>query len=102
VLAAVIKILYVEREIAVDAGAHQPLADEAIPTLSWPPETFDPTSGDEDSLMGIGVSGTPVTKPTTSSKYLTICRTGTVTMMVNEVCCLLTFNPLKSKHVCFI
>jgi E3 ubiquitin-protein ligase EDD1 len=56
-----------EREIAVDAGAHQPLADEAIPTLSWPPETFDPTSGDEDSLMGIGVSGTPVTKPTTSS-----------------------------------
>jgi len=70
-VAAAIKILCAEREIAVDAGAHQPLADEAIPTLSWPPETFDPTSGDEDSLMGIGVSGTPVTKPTTSSKCLT-------------------------------
>jgi hypothetical protein len=91
-LAAAIKILFVEREIAVDAGAHQPLADEAIPTLSWPPETFDPTSGDEDSLMGIGVSGTPVTKPTTSSKCLTIYRTETLIMMVNELCSLMTFS----------
>ncbi|PSN30861.1 hypothetical protein C0J52_20667 [Blattella germanica] len=56
-----------ERDLAVDGGAHQPLADEAIPTLSWPPETFDPTSGDEDSLMGLGASSTPSTKPTTSS-----------------------------------
>ncbi|XP_021934340.1 E3 ubiquitin-protein ligase UBR5 isoform X2 [Zootermopsis nevadensis] len=56
-----------ERDMAVDGGAHQPLADEAIPTLSWPPETFDPTSGDEDSLMGLGASNTPNTKPTTSS-----------------------------------
>jgi hypothetical protein len=91
-LAVTITILCVERDIAVDAGAHQPLADEAIPTLSWPPETFDPTSGDEDSLMGIGVSGTPVTKPTTSSKWLAICRTKTLIMMVNERCCLMAFN----------
>lgn len=54
--------------MAVDSAAHQPLAEEAIPTLSWPPETFDPTSGDEDSLMGLGASSTPNTKPTTSSK----------------------------------
>lgn len=27
--------------------------EEPIPTLSWPPETFDQTSGDEDSLMGL-------------------------------------------------
>ena len=59
-----------ERDLAVDGGAHQPLGDEAIPTLSWPPETFDPTSGDEDSLMGLGASSTPNTKPTTSSKQL--------------------------------
>lgn len=90
-VAEAIKILCAEREIAVDAGAHQPLADEAIPTLSWPPE-IDATSGDEDSLMGIGVSGTPVTKPTTSSKCLTTCRTETVIVMVNELCCLMTFN----------
>ncbi|KAJ9581588.1 hypothetical protein L9F63_023235, partial [Diploptera punctata] len=56
-----------DRDLAVDGGAHQPLGDEAIPTLSWPPETFDPTSGDEDSLMGLGASSTPNTKPTTSS-----------------------------------
>lgn len=28
------------------------VTDEPIPTLSWPPDNFDPTSGDEDSLMG--------------------------------------------------
>lgn len=65
-----LEIVCVERDVAVDGGAHQPLADEAIPTLSWPPETFDPTSGDEDSLMGLAASSTPNTKPTTSSKYL--------------------------------
>ena len=62
--------MYTERDLAVDGGAHQPLGDEAIPTLSWPPETFDPTSGDEDSLMGLGASSTPNTKPTASSKQL--------------------------------
>jgi hypothetical protein len=62
------KKMCAERDLAVDGGAHQPLTDEAIPTLSWPPETFDTTSGDEDSLMGLGASSTPNTKPTTSSK----------------------------------
>ncbi|XP_069676360.1 E3 ubiquitin-protein ligase UBR5 isoform X2 [Periplaneta americana] len=61
------KSLSPERDLGVEGGAHQPLADEAIPTLSWPPETFDPTSGDEDSLMGLGASSTPNMKPTTSS-----------------------------------
>lgn len=27
-----------------------------IPTHNWPPESFDVTSGDEDSLMGLGSS----------------------------------------------
>ncbi|VVC87967.1 unnamed protein product [Leptidea sinapis] len=30
--------------------------EEAVPALSWPPETFE-TSGDEDSLMGISNNG---------------------------------------------
>ncbi|XP_067014137.2 E3 ubiquitin-protein ligase UBR5 isoform X4 [Anabrus simplex] len=55
-----------EREMAVDGSGHQPIAEEAIPTLSWPPETFDPTSGDEDSLMGLAASSTPNNKPTAS------------------------------------
>ncbi|CAG2059005.1 unnamed protein product [Timema podura] len=55
-----------ERETVAENGAHQPPGEEPIPTLSWPPETFDPTSGDEDSLMGLGASSTPNTKPTTS------------------------------------
>nr|CAD7423599.1 unnamed protein product [Timema monikensis] len=55
-----------ERETVAENGAHQPSGEEPIPTLSWPPETFDPTSGDEDSLMGLGASSTPNTKPTTS------------------------------------
>lgn len=29
------------------------LEEEPIPTISWPPETFDATSGDEDSLTGL-------------------------------------------------
>merc|ERR1719186_1901475 len=28
----------------------------AIPSLSWPPEPLDPTSGDEDSLLGLAKS----------------------------------------------
>nr|CAD7394223.1 unnamed protein product [Timema cristinae] len=55
-----------ERETVAENGAHQPSGEEPIPTLSWPPETFDPTSGDEDSLMGLGASSTPNTKPTIS------------------------------------
>lgn len=27
-------------------------AEEAVPAISWPPETFE-ASGDEDSLMGL-------------------------------------------------
>lgn len=57
-----------EREMAVDSSAHQPIPDEPIPTLSWPPETFDPTSGDEDSLMGLGASNTSNNKPTASGE----------------------------------
>ncbi|KAK7870183.1 hypothetical protein R5R35_012737 [Gryllus longicercus] len=56
-----------EREMAVDSGSgHQPLGDEPIPTLSWPPESFDPTSGDEDSLMGLGGPSAPSNKPSAS------------------------------------
>ncbi|XP_063230682.1 E3 ubiquitin-protein ligase UBR5 isoform X3 [Bacillus rossius redtenbacheri] len=55
-----------EREIASDNGSHQAAAEEPIPTISWPPETYDPASGDEDSLMGLGASSTPNTKPATS------------------------------------
>lgn len=31
-------------------------AEEAVPALSWPPETFE-ASGDEDSLMGLTNNG---------------------------------------------
>lgn len=30
--------------------------EEPIPTHTWPPENFDVTSGDEDSLMSLGSS----------------------------------------------
>ncbi|GBP22899.1 E3 ubiquitin-protein ligase hyd [Eumeta japonica] len=35
------------------AGTGGASAEEAVPALSWPPETFDAASGDEDSLMGL-------------------------------------------------
>lgn len=38
------------------ADQHGFVQEEPIPTHSWPPETFDVTSGDEDSLMGLGSS----------------------------------------------
>lgn len=38
----------------VSSGAS---AEEAVPALSWPPETFDAASGDEDSLMGLTNNG---------------------------------------------
>lgn len=41
-----------------NAPVGPPLHEEPIPTLSWPPESFDPTSGDEDSLMGLGAGAT--------------------------------------------
>ncbi|CAH1099387.1 unnamed protein product, partial [Psylliodes chrysocephalus] len=41
-----------------DPETEQPtfVQEEPIPTPSWPPETFDGTSGDEDSLMSLGSS----------------------------------------------
>lgn len=35
---------------------HSFVQEEPIPTHTWPPESFDATSGDEDSLMGLGSS----------------------------------------------
>lgn len=37
--------------------------EEHLQTLSWPPEHFDPASGDEDSLLG---KGNPITASSTS------------------------------------
>lgn len=31
-------------------------AEESVPAISWPPETFE-ASGDEDSLMGLTNNG---------------------------------------------
>ncbi|XP_075236131.1 E3 ubiquitin-protein ligase hyd isoform X1 [Lycorma delicatula] len=55
---------------------------DSIPTLGWPPETFDPASGDEDSLMGVGnlngsgtsgkVAPTPPGTPAPSSSCVPI------------------------------
>ncbi|XP_022901003.2 E3 ubiquitin-protein ligase hyd isoform X2 [Onthophagus taurus] len=46
-----------EREINNSNGEqHSFVQEEPIPTHSWPPESFDVTSGDEDSLMGLGSS----------------------------------------------
>lgn len=30
--------------------------EEPMPTLNWPPEAFDNTSGEEDSLLGMGAT----------------------------------------------
>ncbi|KAJ2943793.1 hypothetical protein O0L34_g8113 [Tuta absoluta] len=42
--------------LAVNTGSGGASAEEAMPALSWPPETFE-TSGDEDSLMGLTNNG---------------------------------------------
>lgn len=42
--------------------------EEPIPTLSWPPEAFDNTSGEEDSLLSIGAAS--ISMMNKSSKYL--------------------------------
>lgn len=44
---------------AVD-GTSAPI-EEPIPTLSWPPEVFDTTSGEEDSLLSIGAASISMT-----------------------------------------
>ncbi|KAJ8966246.1 hypothetical protein NQ314_003661 [Rhamnusium bicolor] len=38
------------------ADQHSFVQEEPIPTHSWPPESFDVASGDEDSLMSLGSS----------------------------------------------
>ncbi|XP_068992895.1 E3 ubiquitin-protein ligase UBR5 isoform X2 [Neodiprion pinetum] len=47
----------IERELVVNTvdGNTAPI-EEPIPTLSWPPEAFDNTSGEEDSLLSIGAA----------------------------------------------
>ncbi|XP_020295718.1 E3 ubiquitin-protein ligase UBR5 isoform X3 [Pseudomyrmex gracilis] len=47
----------IEREIVSNTvdGTSAPI-EEPIPTLSWPPEAFDNTSGEEDSLLSIGAA----------------------------------------------
>ncbi|KAG5892960.1 hypothetical protein JTB14_015007 [Gonioctena quinquepunctata] len=39
-----------------DTDQHNFVQEEPIPTPSWPPESFDVASGDEDSLMSLGSS----------------------------------------------
>lgn len=38
------------------ADQHSFVQEEPLPTHSWPPESFDVASGDEDSLMSLGSS----------------------------------------------
>jgi E3 ubiquitin-protein ligase EDD1 len=47
-----------ERELnnSNPADQHSFVQEEQLPTHSWAPESFDVTSGDEDSLMGLGSS----------------------------------------------
>lgn len=45
------------QSVGTSTGNAGPSGEEALPTLSWPPETFDATSGDEDSLMGLANPG---------------------------------------------
>lgn len=47
----------IERELVSNTvdGTSAPI-EEPIPTLSWPPEAFDNTSGEEDSLLSIGAA----------------------------------------------
>ncbi|XP_043261279.1 E3 ubiquitin-protein ligase UBR5 isoform X2 [Colletes gigas] len=47
----------IERELVSNTvdSASAPI-EEPIPTLSWPPEAFDNTSGEEDSLLSIGAA----------------------------------------------
>lgn len=49
--------LGIERELVANTvdGNTAPI-EEPIPTLSWPPEAFDNTSGEEDSLLSIGAA----------------------------------------------
>ncbi|XP_014208162.1 E3 ubiquitin-protein ligase UBR5 isoform X2 [Copidosoma floridanum] len=53
----------------VDANA-APM-EEPIPTLNWPSEAFDNTSGEEDSLLGIGASSiSMMNRSTTNNTYI--------------------------------
>lgn len=42
--------------LAGSTGNSGASTEEAVPALSWPPETFE-ASGDEDSLMGLTNNG---------------------------------------------
>ncbi|KAK9719267.1 HECT-domain (ubiquitin-transferase) [Popillia japonica] len=46
---------------------HSFVQEEPIPTHTWPPESFDATSGDEDSLMGLG---NPIERRTNAMQIL--------------------------------
>lgn len=47
----------IERDLVTNAvDASSAPIEEPIPTLNWPPEAFDNTSGEEDSLLSIGTA----------------------------------------------
>jgi len=46
----------IERELVSNTDGTSAPIEEPIPTLSWPPEAFDNTSGEEDSLLSIGAA----------------------------------------------
>lgn len=60
--------------ISNSADQHGFVQEEPIPTHSWPPETYDVTSGDEDSLMGLSNSnvnkGVPNNLSTTNGNLI--------------------------------
>lgn len=45
-----------ERDLSNPSADQHFVQEEPIPTHHWPPESFEVTSGDEDSLMGLGSS----------------------------------------------
>lgn len=61
----------IERELVSNTvdGASAPI-EEPIPTLSWPPEAFDNTSGEEDSLLSIGAASISMMNKSGERNYL--------------------------------
>ncbi|CAK9828628.1 E3 ubiquitin-protein ligase hyd [Anthophora retusa] len=66
----------IERELVSNTvdGPSAPI-EEPIPTLSWPPEAFDNTSGEEDSLLSIGAASISMMNksgvgPTANNTYI--------------------------------
>lgn len=62
----------IERELVANTvdGTSAPI-EEPIPTLSWPPEAFDNTSGEEDSLLSIGAAS--ISMMNKSGKVTLVC-----------------------------